>query len=243
MTGKKLIITGVITAGILAGIVTCITMTGKEKRVETVAEIQTADEPGAEAGTEEAEPVMEEDETVVEEEEALASLPKETVDETETDEESLQDSAEEEGTEDEGIDDLDATMYATTDVNLRQGTAVTTESLRLVNFAEEVKVTGITVNKQWYRVEDASKGVGFIASSYLSDTKPQQNASAQQTAQATSDNSSESTQSSGSGSSSVPGVSQSELDQLKADLAGLQPYTGPTGENAGGGSGGRTLNQ
>lgn len=148
MTKKKIIITGVITLGILAAIVTCITMTDREESVETIAEIQTADEPEAE--TEEVEPIMEEVETAQEEEEELVGLQPETTDGVETDKEELQTVNSEEETVNEDIEDIEATMYATTDVNLRKGTAVTTESLRLVGYAEEVKVTGITTNKQWY---------------------------------------------------------------------------------------------
>lgn len=234
MTKKKIIITGVITLGILAAIVTCITMTGKEESVETIAEIQAADEPEAE--TEKVEPVMEEVETAQEEEEELAGLPPETTDEAETDKEELQTVNSEEETVNEDIEDIEATMYATTDVNLRKGTAVTTESLRLVAFAEEVKVTGITTNKQWYRVEDTEKGEGFIASSYLSDTKPQQNTSSQQASSGSSESTQYSSDStgtqSGGGSSSVPGISQAEMDKIDAALAGLQSGYVQTGENA-----------
>lgn len=239
MQKKKWIVVGIGVVAVIVGILGYSLIHNETETVETMAEVTT---PIAEENTTisaEKEPKAEETEPQTEElpdtEEKLENTP-DTEQETDIlqEDEIETETAEEEETEEELIDDLDATMYATQNVNLRQGTAVTTESLRLVGFAEEVKVTGITVNKQWYRVEDASKGVGFIASSYLSDTKPEQNTSAQQTAQATSDNSSESTQSSGE-QSSVPGISQSQMDAIEAYLAAEGQGQGSyvqTGENA-----------
>ena len=79
--------------------------------------------------------------------------------------------------ENEEIEDMDAQMYAIQNVNLREGTAVTTTALRTIQFSEQVHVTGISTNKQWYRVEDTDKGTGYVASNCLSDTKPTQNSS------------------------------------------------------------------
>ena len=79
--------------------------------------------------------------------------------------------------ENEEIEAMDAQMYAIQNVNLREGTAVTTTALRTIQFAEQVHVTGISTNKQWYQVEDAEKGTGYVASNCLSDTKPTQNSS------------------------------------------------------------------
>ncbi|MDE6664298.1 MAG: SH3 domain-containing protein [Lachnospiraceae bacterium] len=79
--------------------------------------------------------------------------------------------------ENEEIEAMDAQMYAIKNVNLREGTAVTTTALRTIQFGEQVHVTGISTNKQWYQVEDAEKGTGYVASNCLSDTKPTQNSS------------------------------------------------------------------
>ena len=79
---------------------------------------------------------------------------------------------------DTAVNPLNKVMYATQNVNLRKHTAVTSESIRVVNFNEEVKVIGITVDKQWYMVEDAqTESVGFIASNYLSSQKNETNSS------------------------------------------------------------------
>lgn len=243
MTKKRIIITGMIAAVIFVGAVICIKMTSEEKGVEAMTEMQTAEEPEIEAEPEEIETASEEIETEPEEIEA-DSLHTDTLAEAETEEEELQAVIDEEETEDTGVDSMDATMWATTNVNLRAGTAVTTESLRLVNFAEEVSVTGITVDKQWYRVQDGEQ-TGFIASSYLSETKPSQNTSTQQ-ASASTESGGGSTQSSGNTSAGGGnGVSQAEKDQLNAVLAQLNPNQGAysdTGEMAWGGSGGHRLN-
>ena len=234
MAKKKGLIIGIITVVVIAGIGLCIKMSGNEKSVETVAQVQIAEEPETE--TEKEEPVSEdiepeetasEDTTTIEED----SLQTETMVEAETDEEELEAVADEEDTE---VTEMDATMFAIADVNLRRGASVETESLRVVNFAEELKVTGITNGeKQWSRVEDTSKGVGFIASSYLSDTKPEQNTSSQQ---ASSGDTSTSQPSGDTASQSS--VQQQYADQLNAALAAMGQtgqsgtYQGQTSQNA-----------
>lgn len=90
---------------------------------------------------------------------------------------SLNEETEVEETSNIEVEAMDTELYAIQNVNLRQGTAVTTEALRTISFGEKVKVTGITTDKQWYQVEDSEKGTGYVASSYLSETKPEQNQS------------------------------------------------------------------
>lgn len=249
MQKKKLIGAGIGVVVVIAVICGGIVLHKDSETIETIAEVTP--------------PIIEEDSPkATEKPETVETEPpaEETTDAEETGESTVEmeqetdvlqeDERETETAEEETIDDLDTIMYATTNVNLRKGTAVTTESLRLVGYAEEVKVTGITTNKQWYRVEDTEKGEGFIASSYLSDTKPQQNTSSQQA----SSGSSESTQSSSDGvSTSQSGggstsSQQAEIERMKAELSGLGTYTGSNMEMDWGGSngqlsGGHHLNQ
>lgn len=138
--------------------------------------------------------------------------------------------------ENEEIEDMDAQMYAIQNVNLREGTAVTTTALRTIQFSEQVHVTGISTNKQWYRVEDTDKGTGYVASSYLSDTKPTQNNS-----EAQKENPSGSEDMTSSNPAPQPsdggGLSpqaQSDLDKIKAQLGGGGSFAdSPTGSSAG----------
>ena len=145
--------------------------------------------------------------------------------------------------EDEEIEDMDAQMYAIQNVNLREGTAVTTTALRTIQFAEQVHVTGISTNKQWYRVEDKEKGTGYVASNCLSDTKPTQNNSEAQKSNpdGTTDltgatkpsggDTSQNPQPSGGGSNGGSGLTPEQ--QAFLDSLGGGPYTGPNGSLTG----------
>ena len=117
MFRKKVIITGIVTVGVIAGILACVKMAGNEKKIGAVAEAQMTEEPEIEAEPEELETVSEEIETEPEKEETaeedeetvkkimesigdgLASLPTEIIIENEPEEEVLQASAIEEETE------------------------------------------------------------------------------------------------------------------------------------------------
>ena len=152
--------------------------------------------------------------------------------------------------ENEEIEAMDAQMYAIKNVNLREGTAVTTTALRTIQFAEQVHVTGISTNKQWYRVEDKEKGTGYVASNCLSDTKPTQNSSEAQKENpdgttdltgATKPSGGDTTQNpqpSGGGGNNGNGggltpEQQAYLDALTGGATGTSTTLTPAGENSG----------
>lgn len=65
---------------------------------------------------------------------------------------------------------LEKNMYATTTVNIRKGPDTTYEKLGTLIMNQEVKVTGICNENDWYRVE-YNDGIGFVSGEYLSDKK------------------------------------------------------------------------
>lgn len=150
--------------------------------------------------------------------------------------------------ENEDIEELDEQMYAIQNVNLRGGTAVTATALRTIQFSEQVHVTGISTDKQWYRVEDTQEGTGYVASSYLSYDKPTQNASAAQqgnpdgggdlTATKPAPSGGNGGNGSGNSGGNGSGPSQSDLDALKAAIGNVGggntlPETPIANENSG----------
>lgn len=70
------------------------------------------------------------------------------------------------------ITDMDETMYVVTDVALRAKYTTASEKLRTLATGEEIHVTGLTEDGNWYRVEHSESGEGFVASQYLSSEKP-----------------------------------------------------------------------
>lgn len=69
------------------------------------------------------------------------------------------------------IEEMDATMYAITDVAVRENYSTTSERLRTLSTGEEVHVTGKTEDGLWMRIEEG-EGEAFVASNYLSTEKP-----------------------------------------------------------------------
>ena len=74
--------------------------------------------------------------------------------------------------EEVSITEMDATMYATTGVNVRESYSAESNKLRAIGTGEAVHVTGQTADGSWYRIEDAGVGEGFISAQYLSTEKP-----------------------------------------------------------------------
>ena len=66
--------------------------------------------------------------------------------------------------------DVNDTVYATTDVNVRKGPSANTEKVGLLNYGKSVTRTGIGSNG-WARV-DFDGQVAYINSAYLTTTKP-----------------------------------------------------------------------
>ena len=69
------------------------------------------------------------------------------------------------------IEEMDATMYAITDVAVRENYSTTSERLRTLSTGEEVHVTGKTEDGLWMRIEEGEEEA-FVASNYLSTEKP-----------------------------------------------------------------------
>ena len=73
--------------------------------------------------------------------------------------------------ENNAIMEMDAIMYATTSVNVRQESSVDSEKVGNLFRGEEVHVTGKTEDGLWMRIEEG-EGEAFVASNYLSTEKP-----------------------------------------------------------------------
>ena len=74
--------------------------------------------------------------------------------------------------EESEITEMDAVMYATAAVNIRKEPSTDAEKIGSLSFGEEVQVTGLDENEQWYRVEYPEVGTGYVSGAYLSSTKP-----------------------------------------------------------------------
>lgn len=239
MQKKKVIGAGIGIVVVIAVILGGVMLHKDNEAVETMAETtlppveEASDTATEEPETAEAEPQTIETTDSEETAENMAGTEPETdilqEDEREQ-EEAEQDIAE--IPEDEELEEIDAYLYTTADLNMRKKGTTDSEVIGSIPYGTEIHVTARTADN-WYRTERGE--IGFVSGKYLSDTKPEQNTSSQQTASA-----GDTTASQPSGGETAPaGISQAELDQLKADLAGLQPYTGPNmemaWESAGGG--------
>ncbi|MDE7198131.1 MAG: SH3 domain-containing protein, partial [Lachnospiraceae bacterium] len=146
---------------------------------------------------------------------------------------------------DEEMEEIDAYMYTTADLNMRKEGATDSEVIGSIPYGTQIHVTARTADN-WYRTERGE--IGFVSGKYLSDTKPEQNTSSQQASSGTAESSgdtSTASKPSGGTQSSVPGISQAQMDALNAYLAAEgqgQPYTGPNMEMAWDGGGGRSIN-
>ena len=71
------------------------------------------------------------------------------------------------------IIEMDAIMYATTAVNVRQEASAGSEKIGSLSKGTAVHVTGITEDEQWYQISDYEDiEVGYISGAYLSSEKP-----------------------------------------------------------------------
>lgn len=76
------------------------------------------------------------------------------------------------------VNELDGTLYTTTDVALREKNTVASEKLATVPAGTAVHVTGITEDEQWYQISDYEDiEVGYISGAYLSSEKPSSSSS------------------------------------------------------------------
>ena len=76
------------------------------------------------------------------------------------------------------IIEMDAIMYATTAVNVRQEASAGSEKIGSLSKGTAVHVTGITEDEQWYQISDYEDiEVGYISGAYLSSEKPSSSSS------------------------------------------------------------------
>ena len=136
---------------------------------EAISEIET---PITEVETE---PVVTEIET-----ESIATEA-ETVEltETELESETVLPETEEATVEEVAISEMDAQMYAQTNVNIRASYSKDSEKLGVLQRGASVHVTGVTEDGKWYRVDNSDNGSGFISGSYLGVSKPAEPAPAE----------------------------------------------------------------
>lgn len=243
MQKKKLIGAGIGVVVVIAVILGGVALHKDSEAVETMAEVTpTAIEEDSSKATEEPETV--ETEPPAEETTDAEETGENTVEtEQETDvlqedehkqEKAGQDIAE--ISEDEGEEEIDAYMYTTADLNMRKKGTTESEVIGSIPYGTEIHVTARTADN-WYRTERGE--IGYVSGKYLSDTKPEQNTSSQQTASAGDATASQPS----NGESSVPGISQSQMDKINEVTAGITPYTGPTSEMFWTGGGGHHLNE
>lgn len=142
---------------------------GQPAEEETVSVVEETVSESMEESTVSEETTASEEETIEETEESSVeeTVPIETETTTETEV-----PTETETIEEVSITEMDATMYATTGVNVRESYSSESNKLRTVGIGEAVHVTGQTADGSWYRIEDAGAGEGFISAQYLSTEKP-----------------------------------------------------------------------
>jgi len=68
------------------------------------------------------------------------------------------------------VTEFEAIKYATVAVNVRKGPDTTYEKLETLTMNQEVKVTGVCDENNWYQVE-YNGVIGFVSSEYLADEK------------------------------------------------------------------------
>lgn len=162
---------------LLLGLLGCLMFTtiqgcGQPAEEETVSVVEETVSESMEESTVSEETTASEEETIEETEESSVeeTVPIET--ETTTEEMETEVPTETETIEEVSITEMDATMYATTGVNVRESYSAESNKLRTVGIGEAVHVTGQTADGSWYRIEDAGVGEGFISAQYLSTEKP-----------------------------------------------------------------------
>ena len=253
MQKKKAVVTGIGVVVVIAGILGGVILHKDGEAVETMAEAteqtaETAPPTAREESTalpEEAQPQTAEN---TDTEETLADTA-DTEQETEVSQEDevKQDEAEQdmaELTKDEEMEEIDAYLYTTADLNMRKEGTTDSEVIGSISYGTQIHVTARTADN-WYRTERGE--IGFVSGKYLSDTKPQQTAQASSGDTTTSQPSGDSSQSSGGAQSSVPGISQAQMDKINSVVNQMNPNQGAyvqTGEDhAGVGAGGHYLNR
>lgn len=116
------------------------------------------------------------------------------------------------------VNELDGTLYTTTDVALREKNTVASEKLATVPAGTAVHVTGITEDEQWYQISDYEDiEVGYISGAYLASKKPSSSSS--------SSGSTSSSESSSSTSTESESATTSESTSTPAETTQPEPET------------------
>ncbi len=122
------------------------------------------------------------------------------------------------------VNELDGTLYTTTDVALREKNTVASEKLATVPAGTAVHVTGITEDEQWYQISDYEDiEVGYISGAYLASEKP-----------------SSSSDSNGSGSTNETVSESTETQQVETPETQAPAETTPQTETSAPSTGGST---
>ena len=116
------------------------------------------------------------------------------------------------------VNELDGTLYTTTDVALREKNTVASEKLATVPAGTAVHVTGITEDEQWDQISDYEDiEVGYISGAYLASEKPSSSSS--------SSGSTSSSESSSSTSTESESATTSESTSTPAETTQPEPET------------------
>ena len=70
------------------------------------------------------------------------------------------------------VEVLDQTMYAVSSVNVREGDNADTTKVGSLSFAQEVKVTGQSLETKWFQIKMSDGSIAYVSNNYLSLTKP-----------------------------------------------------------------------
>ncbi len=164
MTGWKKKIAAYLSLALLAGVIcACGSVPSDQDQIPTEKEETTTDFDG----TDETEETLPEPETIEETEESVIETETGTESETET----ILPESEAATAEEMAIPEMDALMYAQANVNIRASYSADSEKLGTLQKGTSIKVTGVTADQNWYRVE-YKEAEAFVAASYLGLEKP-----------------------------------------------------------------------
>ena len=147
---------------LLAGVIcACGGVSSDQDQIPTEKEETTTDFDS----TDETEETLLETETIEETEESAVET------ETESETETILPESETATAEEMAISEMDALMYAQANVNIRASYSADSEKLGTLQKGTSIKVTGVTADQNWYRVE-YKEAEAFISASYLGLEKP-----------------------------------------------------------------------
>ena len=166
MIGWKKKIAAYLSLALLAGVIcACGSVSSDQDQIPTEKEETTTDFDS----TDETEETLPETEAIDEIEESIIET------ETETESETILPESETATAEEMAISEMDALMYAQANVNIRASYSADSEKLGTLQKGNSIKVTGVTADQNWYRVE-YKEAEAFVSASYLGLEKPAEEA-------------------------------------------------------------------